>query len=201
MEPDGTLLHHDTAQGTTLYVLDLDGKNKRYLPVGQPITAGATGHECFLGDTGRVLFSVGWKMPDLYNLTHDDRFPKGNIFTARPGDEKPTCFEAPEHFFNHVCASRCGKYFVADSYVGGGIFSKETRAIRAPALVVGNLDTGKHRILVTDSKSSSGGNQCRHTHPYFTADTKTVIYNADPYHSTPQVFAARIPDGFLKSLD
>lgn len=200
MSADGTMLYHDTPQGTTLFIIDLDGKNKRYLPVGQPITAGATGHECFVGNTGRVLFSVGWNMPDFYNLSHDSRFPKGNLFTAKPGDEKPACFEAPEHFFNHVCASRCGNYFVADSIVNGQLFSKATKAIVPPALIVGNLNTGKYRTLVTNSNASSGGNQCRHTHPYLTADNKAVIYNADP-QGIPQVFAARITDAFLKSLD
>ncbi len=199
LQKDGSSLTTTPGLGTTLFVINLDGSNKRYLPVGQPITAGATGHECFVADTGKVLFSVGWKMSDFYTLRHDDRFPKGNLFTAKPGDEKPTCFEAPEHFFNHVCASKCGKYFVADSH-NKGIFSSKTRACAAPSLVIGNLETGKYRTLIEDSKASSGGNQCRHTHPYLTADNGHVIYNADP-SGTPQVYAAKIPKEFLKSLD
>jgi len=200
MDKDGALVNVRHGEGTTLFVIDADGKNKRYVPVGPPITAGCTGHECFVGDTGKVLFSVGWNVPNDRSMTHDARFPQGNIFTAKPGDTKPTVFHAPEHFFNHVCASRCGKYFVADSYVGGGIFDSNNR-IRAVSLVIGNLVTGKHRVIVQDSMSSGGGNQCRHTHPYLTADNGHVIYNADPFFAPPQVFAARIPPEFLKSLD
>jgi hypothetical protein len=198
--PDGSVEHYDRGKGGTLFVINADGTNKRYLPVGPPITAGITGHECFVGDTGKALYSVTWDSPDVRTMRHDKRHPRGNIFTARPGDEKGTLFEAPEHFFNHVCVSRDGKYFVADSYEGGGVFDKNNR-IRPVSLVVGNLDTGKYRTLVRDSMSSGGGNQCRHTHPYLTADNRHVIYNADPYFSNPQVFAARIPPEFLKSLD
>ncbi len=195
MNKDGTVDYRHTEEGTTLFVIDADGGNQRYLPVGSPVTAGATGHECFVADTGRVLFSVTWNLRDW---THDERFPTGNILTAAPGDEKPTVFEAPEHRFNHVCASRCGEYFVADSHTGGALF--ENGEIKAASLVVGNLRTGKYRTLVEDTMTSGGGNQCNHTHPYLTADNRHVIFNADPYYGPAQVFAALIPHGFLESL-
>lgn len=181
-----------------LFVIDKDGRNQRFLPVGPPVTAGGTGHECFIGDTDRVLYSAGWDARSDYDWRQDARHPHGNLFTAAPGDRKPTCFHAPEHLFNHVSASRDGKYFVADSMPHGRLF-KDGR-IQRVSLVVGNLCTGKYRVLVEDSEASGGGNQCTHTHPYFTADNRYVIYNADP-GGIPQVFAARLPSGFLKSLD
>lgn len=193
---DGSVNRTVNALGTTLFVIDADGKNKRDLPVGAPHTAGATGHECFVADTGRVLFSVGWNHADW---SHDSRFPTGNIFTAAPGDAKPTVFHAPEHRFNHVCASRCGKYFVADSHDAGALF--KNGEIKCCAIVIGNLKSGKYRTLVEDTLASGGGNQCTHVHPYFTADNKHVIFNADPYYSPAQVFAARVPDGFYESLE
>ena len=195
MNKDGTVDYLHTEEGTTLFVIDVDGTNQRYLPVGPPMTAGATGHECFVADTGRVLFSVVWNLKDW---ALDGRFPTGNILTAAPGDEKPAVFEAPEHRFNHVCASRCGEYFVADSHAGGAMF--ENGELKAASLVVGNLRTGKCRTLVEDTMASGGGNQCNHTHPYLTADNRHVIFNADPYYGPAQVFAAVIPEGFLESL-
>jgi hypothetical protein len=186
-----------TSEGTTLFVIDADGGNLRFLPVGPPITASATGHECFVADTGRVLFSVGWTSPSFYESRHDARHPEGNLFTAAPGDARPTLFRAPEHRFNHVSCSRCGRYFVADSHPGPGLFVNGRCS--AVSLVVGNLATGKCRVLVEDSQASGGGNQCTHTHPYLTADNRHVIYNADP-GGIPQVFAARVPEGFLESL-
>lgn len=201
MAADGSLDRQAaTYQGTTLFVIDADGGNKTYVPVGQPITASCTGHECFMGDTGRVLFSVMWVARSPMDWRHDDRHPAGNIMTAAPGDAEPTVFEAPEHFFNHVCASRCGKYFVGDSFVDGGVFGPD-RKIRRPSLVIGNLETGKYRTLVADSMSPSGGNQCTHTHPYLTVDNRWVIYNASPGGDVPQVFGAELPNDFLGSLD
>ena len=196
LNPDGTFHHRATAEGTTLFVLDADGTNQRYLPVGPPVTTTATGHECFMADTGRVLFSVAWNNEDW---TLDHRFPQGNLFTTAPGEEQPTVFAAPEHRFNHISASRCGRYFVADSYTGSGWF--ENGKIKPVSLVLGNLQTGKYRLLVENTLASGGGNQCTHTHPYLTADNRHVIFNADPYYSPAQVFAAVLPDGFLRSLE
>ncbi len=180
-----------------LFVIDGDGKNRRDVPMGHPITAGGTGHECFAGDTGRILFSVGWESRSASDFRQDSRHPRGNLFTAIPGDSKPECFSAPEHLFNHVGASRDGKYFVADSIPHGRFFKHG--ALQRVSLVIGNLVTGKYRILVEDSEASGGGNQCTHSHPYLTADLRYVIYNADP-GGIPQVFAARLPDGFLDRL-
>ena len=200
MDKDGSFIMSATPQGGTLFIIDADGKNKRFLPVGPPLTAGITGHECFVGDSGRVMCSVGWNSPDFQHMTHDSRFPEGNIMTAQPGDERPVVFKAPEHFFNHVSASRCGRYFVADSFIGGGVFDAN-KHLRSVSLVIGNFQTGKHRVLVQDSLASGGGNQCTHTHPYLTTDNRYVIYNADPNYSIPQVHAAQIPPGFLESLN
>lgn len=197
LKPDGTV---DRAEGdeagTGLFVIDGDGGNLRDLPAGPPQTASCTGHECFVGNTGKVLFSVCW---DIENDVFDSRYEQGNVFTAKPGDAEPTVFVCPEHKFSHISASRCGRYFVADSYSGKGLF--KDGQLQPKALVIANLQTGKYRTLVQDSMASTGGNQCTHTHPYLTTDNSHVIFNADPYQSVPQVFAAKVPEGFLDSLE
>jgi hypothetical protein len=195
-DASGNITRDTDDLGTTLFTIDLDGSNQTPLPVGEPVTFGATGHECFIADTGKVLFSCAWKHPS-WEL--DQRFPEGNMFIATPGDKKPQVIKAPEHRFNHVSASKCGKYWVADSHPAGGLF--KDGEVQRVALVVGNVATGKHRVLVRDTLGSGGGNQSTHSHPYMTADNGAVIFNADPYYSAGQVFAARIPAGFLKSLD
>jgi hypothetical protein len=197
LKKDGSLDRYHTA-GCRLFVIDRDGKNQRYLPAGPPSTRGLTGHECFIADTGKVLFSAGWVAHSNYDWRHDPKHPGGNLFTAKPGDKKPRLFEAPQHRFNHVSASRCGRYFVADSHTGTGLF--ENGRCKPTSLIIGNLETGKFRTLVENTEGTGGGNQCTHTHPYLTADNRYVIFNADP-HGIPQVFAARIPQGFLDSLD
>ena len=197
LKKDGSMDTYQTVKGK-LFVIDRDGKNQRYVPAGPPITRGITGHECFVADTGRVLFSAGWVPHSDYDWRQDPAYPQGNLFTARPGDRKPTVFAAPQHKFNHVSASRCGRYFVADSHTGPGLF--ENGRFKPVALVIGNLATGKFRTLVEDTEGTGGGNQCTHAHQYLTADNRYVIYNADP-DGIPQVFAAKIPPGFLESLD
>jgi hypothetical protein len=192
LRKDGSVERYK-ASGGRLFVIDADGGNLRYLPD----VDGFTGHECFIADTGRVLYSGMWVQQSDYDWRHTPQQPRGNLFTARPGDETVVVFEAPEHRFNHISASRCGRYFVADSHTGPGLF--ENGRCKPVALVIGNLETGRYRTLVENTAGTSGGNQCTHTHPYLTADNRHVIYNSDET-GIPQVFAARIPAGFLESL-
>ncbi len=68
-------------------------------------------------------------------------------------------------------------------------------------IVVGNLETGKHRTLIRDCQDYGIAGSSRYEpDPYFTADSRYVIYNASPF-GTMQVFAAEVPDGFLRSID
>lgn len=189
MAADGTITGYTAAEGCTLFMLDREGENFRQLPAGRPWTESCTGHECFVADTGRVAFTShwNWKTGELTGPQQE-----GNLFTAAPGDEEPTLFIAPEHRFNHLCVSRCGVYFVADSLEHGLEGDKP--------LVIGNLLTGKYRTIVSHSEASGGGAQYTHPHPYLTGDNGHVIYNADP-RGIPHVYKARIPDGFLASLD
>ncbi len=193
---DGTVPQAVTSRGVRLFCLDADGSNQRYYPVGDPHTARTTGHECFIADTGKALVSVAW---DWKTWQLDSRYPEGNLFIVEPGADKPVVFKAPEHRFNHVSASRCGKYFVADSH-SRGLHGPDGK-LQDVALVVGNLQTGKYRTLVEHTYASGGGNQCTHTHPYLTADNRHVIYNSDQMVGVPQVYDAIIPDSFLASLD
>jgi len=44
------------------------------------------------------------------------------------------------------------------------------------------------------------GAACSHPHAYLTSDNRHVVYTTDPYW-IGQVFLARIPDAFWRSLD
>ena len=196
LAPDGTIERIVGEQGTTHFVMASDGSKRTPLPAGPPHTPPSTGHSNFVADTGRVAWAAHWNQQEW---TLDGDGATGNFFTALPGDAEATPFPAPQHRFNHVNVSRCGRYFVCDS-VPGSMYD-EQGILRNPCLVIGNLQTNKYRTLVHDTGGCAGGGQHQHPHAYITADNRNVIYNAQPGDSPTQVYAARVPEGFLESLD
>lgn len=208
--PHELLVQRQVDGATRLCVIDTQRSVVNALAAGDPHTSELTGHECWVGKLGRVLYSTRWNGDPFGDCTperetsaapwsHDKRHPGGNLFTVATGDAAPTLLSAPEHKFNHISASSDGKYFVADSYMGDSLL--QGSAIRGVAIVIGNLESGRVRVLVTDAQASGGGSQSTHTHPYLTTSNSHVIYNADPGYSVPQVFSASVPREFLASLD
>lgn len=86
-------------EGATLYVIDQDGKHERALPIGTPHTPPVTGHECWIGKTGRLLLTT----------------LGGKIVTAGPGDKEATLI-AEGFKYNHISASPDGRFFVVDDF-------------------------------------------------------------------------------------
>ena len=179
--------------GATHFIIDIDGGNIRPLAIGEPYTSSSTGHSAWVADTGRIGLSVAysWKNPNQPGDL-DARYPNGNFFIVGPDDKAPINFHTPNHRFNHVGVSRDGKYFVCDCYAKGVPYNI--------ALVLGNVQTGKHRTLVADCGATGGCAGNSHPHPYITADNKCVIYNSDR-SGVCQVHAANITDEFLRSLE
>lgn len=95
-------------------------------------------------------------------------------------------FDSPQ-IWNHIAASRCGKYFVADTHNEPEI-----------PLLLGSIATGQTRVLCA-AQTSSGYPQYSHSHPYLTSDNRHVVFNSDR-RGLPQVYAATVPEGCLKSL-
>ncbi len=92
----------------------------------------------------------------------------------------------------HVGGSQCGRYFVCE-----GIENDLVEG--ASPIVVVDVISGKYKALVQDCKCTGGGDSGRQVKPYFTADNGHVIYTADPV-GVVNVYAAKIPKGFLESL-
>lgn len=186
--------------GATHVVVDLHtGQEKSAIPIGEPWCAPSFGHASWASDSGKMATPVNtmgnfYATPEIPNPSrkHDSRFPQGNLMIAGPGDEKPTVFPAPDRCFSHSSMSRCGRYFVADDFHNG--------ADGPVQIVIGNIHTGKSRTLVSNCGANGGGAACTHPHPYFTADSKRVIYNADPHHIC-HIHVAGLPKDFLSSLD
>jgi len=100
-------------EGAKLYAIDRDGGNLRMLPVGKPFTQGVTGHECWVGNTGKVILTTGG----------------GEIHLATPGDEQSQLLWKGLPFM-HISASVDGKYFLADDIANGRLY-------------IGNIATGR----------------------------------------------------------
>ena len=113
LDEEGNVVRLIGEEGATLYVVDLDGKDVKPLPVGRPYTEKVTGHECWIGESGRVL------------LTTAD----GGVYSVAPGDEEAELLVKMEGFC-HISASAGGKYFVVDD-------------MRTGRLYVGSTSTGK----------------------------------------------------------
>jgi hypothetical protein len=176
-----TIWEGNTRHGIGL-LADKDGKNARE-------AFRNVHHACWLGNTGKFAALLAF---DHENIKHKPEHPDGELYIYSADGTPPRLIPAREHLFYHISSSRCGRYVVSESLESGLEFSP------VPIVIV-NVETGKHRVLVSDCKCSGGGDSGRQANPYFTADSKHVIYNADP-DGVVNVFAAEIPVGFLESL-
>jgi hypothetical protein len=147
-------------------------------------------HACCLGKTGKYAALVEF---DYEHIAHKPENPDGELHIYSTDGTPPRLIPVREHLFYHISSSPCGRYVVCESLESGLKLSP------VPIVVV-NVETGKHRVLVGDAQCSHGGDAGRQVNAYFTADMRHVISNGDP-DGVVNVFAAEIPMGFLKSLD
>jgi len=150
------------------------------------------GYLAWLPETGQVVCSCAYDAEHLRQLPER---PAGNMVVYRSIEwDQPRVIEAPDHLFFHAARSKCGRYIVSEAYRTDG-------GLHGPLdIVVVNVATGRHGVLVADCGTQPHGAAWRTACPYMTSNNKFVVYNADPYGIT-NVHAARIPDGFLASLD
>jgi len=159
--------------GSTLIVVDVPSGMVTPLPVGAPDTARISGHLCWIDQTGRILFTAapGKSETGIYELT--------------PGDAKARHIVSGEPF-NHIAASDDGQFFIVDNHKTQRIF-------------VGSIKTGRF-LPLCDSHTRQRSPQYTHAHPYMTPDNQYVIFNCSVEEGVSQVYAARIPEGFLEKL-
>jgi hypothetical protein len=179
-DADGLRVRPFDERGTGLYSIAADGTDRRDFPVSHPHTPGTTGHECWIGDTDHVLVTL--------QATWSDGEKTGNVLEVSHDWPQPrVVFETPK-VWNHISVTKCGRYFITDSY----------QLPRVPILV-GSIKTGKTRVLC-HSKTSGGGAQYSHAHPYITSDNRWAVFNSDRT-GLAQVYIASISEEFLSSLD
>jgi hypothetical protein len=169
----------DPKRGVGLYSIAADGSDRKDFPVGPPHTPRTTGHECWIENTDRVLVTVA----DF----HNDGKNRGTLLECSHDWPKPRVVSTAEHRWNHISASKCGRYFVTDTY-----------QVPSKPIIVGSIRTGKWRVLC-EGQTTGGGGQYTHLHPYMTSDNKWVVFVSDRT-GLAQVYIAQVPDGFLESL-
>ena len=163
--------------GATLGVVEVETGILELLPVGRPLTPLISGHECWAGTSGRLVFTT------VPNAT-ESQIHESGVYSMTPGDVAAHTVVSGQPF-NHIAASDDGRFFIADDYYSQRIF-------------VGSLEGGTCRALC-DSHTRQGAPQYSHAHPYLTPDNRHVVFNSNQ-SGIPQVYAASVPPDFLQSL-
>jgi hypothetical protein len=166
-------------RGPTLFSLAADGSDRRDFPIGAPITPWITGHTCWAGDSGHILGTLF--------KPYDDGQRRGTVLELSHDWPTPRVLFDTEYCWNHVSASRCGRYFVVDSYELPGV-----------PILLGSVRTGKTQVLC-NSGTSGGGGQHTHAHPYITSDNRYVVFVSDRT-GLAQTYIASIPEELLDWL-
>jgi len=159
-----------------LGALEVDREGVQWFAVDRPHTPRPTGHEAWVGNSERILFSTG-----------SDKDSQGNVWTAGLGDASPALVAKTPVRFAHVSVSRCGRFWLGDA----------TGESDVP-IHIGSLKSGAHRRAVF-SRTKHDGKQWSHTHPYLTADNRWLIFNSTRT-GRAQVYGARLAKGFLDGL-
>lgn len=163
--------------GSTLILVDARSGDVTPLPVGLPDTGRLSGHLCWIGQSGRILFTGA---PGVTGPLATGR----GVYVLTPGDAKARQIVADEPF-NHIAASEDGRFFVVDNW-------------KTQRVCIGSIATGRFHEFC-DSHTRQGNPQHTHAHPYLTPEQKYVIFNSCAT-GIAQVYAARVPDGFLEDV-
>ena len=175
----GNILRLVGPMGASLHVLDADGSHRSKLAAGSSAVERVQGHECWIPGENRVLTTLH-RRKDPSSPWVQDR-----IVAVGPQDHEYHVVGEGEAFC-HIHVSPDGRYWLSDSN-------------RTAQIFVGSLATGRHRLFCS-SGSTFGSAQYTHPHPFFLGDGRAIGWNSD-VTGVPHVYYARIPDGFLGSLD
>ena len=178
--------------GATLCVVDVPSGEVTPLPIGRPHTPPMSGHECWVGASGRLLFTAGrYRVSRSAHVTlretpadQERDMPAAAIYDIAPGEAQPRV-AAEGLLFNHVAASDDGRFFIADDHATG-------------RLHVGSVASGAS-LPLCNSHTRQGTCQHSHAHAYMTPDNQHVVFNSI-VTGVAQVYAARMPEGFLEQV-
>src|SRR5690606_33020575 len=109
-------------------LVDIQSGQVQALPVGRPHTPRISGHECWVGATGSLLFTAGqYAVSPCAHVTlcdppeNESHWPLTAIYAVKAGDTAPRVV-ATGLLFNHIAASDDGRFFIADDHPLGRIY-------------------------------------------------------------------------------
>jgi len=165
--------------GASLHIVDLDGKNHVKLRAGCSPLERVQGHQTWVGRTNTVITTLHRRASVTAPWVQD------RIITINAHDDHYRIVsEGPG--FTHIHTDPEGRYWVADCN-------------RTANIYVGSIKTGRQRLFCR-SGATFGCPQYTHPHPFFMGDGQTIGWNSD-VTGIPHIFVARIPKGFLETLD
>ena len=148
-DPGGVYRRSTGPQGATLFLYEVPSGRRIPLPIGTPHTPPITGHESWIGTTGRILVSAG-----------------GRLFTVGETDATREIV-CPGFNFNHVHASHDGRVFLCDDWKP------------PYKQLLGSIQTGKAKVLFEAYDTPRQMTKAAHTHAYLTPDLRWAIFNSD----------------------
>lgn len=164
-------------KGASLVVVNDDGSHAVVLKAGFSLLERVQGHQCWAGHKDMVLTTLH-RRASVSSPWIQDR-----VVALVPGEEYRVVGEGKG--FTHIGSSPDGEHWVADDNKTGDIY-------------IGSIATARYKLFWRTG-ATFGSPQYTHPHPFFLGDGKAVGWNSD-VTGVPQVYAARIPDGFLDSL-
>lgn len=177
--------------------LGIDGKEMPF-PAGPPHTPSLSGHQAWIGTSNRICFTTNqalasWKASattsaEIAELLERKKHPDGMIWSAKAGEEKPTLVSTGPRWFYHIGASKCGRYWIADT------FEKDV------PIYIGSFASGRWKRAVFSRTPTNAPESAGHTHPYMTADNKWLIFTSCGRDGHSQVYGAKLAEGWLEGL-
>lgn len=177
-DDDGRCIALTSGYGADLHVIADDGSNMRDVPFGRSDLEMIQGHQCWVGQTERVLSTL------IRRDTPDQAFRSDRLVVATPGKDDREVVGLGRAF-SHPCVSRDAKWWVSDESGTADLF-------------IGSMETHKYELLL-HTGSSFGSPQYTHPHPAFSPDGMKVLYNSD-VTGVPQVHVARVEEEILERL-
>jgi oligogalacturonide lyase len=163
--------------GASLVVVNDDGSHPLVLKAGFSLLERVQGHQCWVGHKDMVLTTLHRRQGASSPWIQD------RVVAIVPGEEYRIVGQGKG--FTHIGSSPDGEWWVADDNKTGDIY-------------IGSITTARYKLFWR-SGATFGSPQYTHPHPFFLGDGKSVGWNSD-VTGVPQVYAARIPEGFLDSL-